>query len=306
MFDHIGELAAIGTSICFSFGSTMFTLAGREIGSQVVNRARLLVALLMVMGIHWLTLGAPFPVNANDSQWFWLGLSGFIGLGLGDMVLLQGFVMVGPRLSMLMMALAPAISAVLAWIFLNETLTTSDILFIVIITVGIVWVVSERPTKTNGEASDNAPADSRQYIIGLLCAFGGAVGQAVGLILSKIGLANEFPALSGSVIRLTVAVIMFWLLTLVRGKFVYTIQTLRANPRPVRLLTIGAFFGPAVGVWLSLIAVQRAQVGVATTLMSLTPVFLIPISYFVFGERITRRAIIGTIITFIGTALLFL
>jgi drug/metabolite transporter (DMT)-like permease len=306
VIDHLGELAALATSLCFSFGSTLFTLSGREIGSQLVNRTRLLVALLMVMGLHWLTLGAPFPPAVDASQWWWLGLSGFIGLGLGDMCLMQAFVMVGPRLSMLMMALSPAMSAVLAWIVLGEVLTAADVLFIVIITVGIASVVSERPTKTNGETSANTPANRQHHIAGLLFAFGGAVGQSVGLIFSKIGLENDFPALSGSVIRLAVAMVLFWALTILRGKLVSSFQTLRVHPRAVRLLTAGAFFGPALGVWLSLVAVQRAPVGVASTLMSLTPIFLLPISYFVFGERITPRAVVGTIIAFIGTALLFL
>ena len=60
-----------------------------------------------------------------------------------------------------------------------------------------------------------------------------------------------------------------------------------------------------IGVWLSLVAVQRTSVGVASTLTSLTPIFLIPISYAVFKERPTRQTVIGTLVAVAGTVLLF-
>src|SRR5512145_1333270 len=102
----VGELAALGTSLCFSFGSTLFTLSGRAMGSALVNRVRLLIAALLVMLLHILTFGQVLPLDAGTGPWFWLGLSGLVGFVLGDAFLFQAFVLIGPRLSMLMMALA--------------------------------------------------------------------------------------------------------------------------------------------------------------------------------------------------------
>src|SRR5688500_12857333 len=124
----VGELAAIGTSLCFSFGSVLFTRAGREIGSPLVNRTRLLVSVVLVMLWHTLTFGQPLPLDAAGERWFWLGLSGFIGFALGDAFLFQSFVLVGPRLAMLMMALAPVLASILAAIFLQETLVLVELL----------------------------------------------------------------------------------------------------------------------------------------------------------------------------------
>ena len=305
--EHLGELAALGTSVCFSFGSILFTLAGREIGSTLVNRTRLLVALCFVVALHWLTFGLPFPSDAGMERWWWLGLSGFVGFALGDAFLFQGFVMVGPRISMLMMSFAPALSVMLAWVFLGEVLTVRSLLIIALIIAGIVWVVSERQARAPGvDEAVPTRSESRHYLIGLLFAFGGAVGQAGGLVLSKVGLANGFPALSGTLIRITVAVIVIWALTILRGGLPASVRNLRAHPRALRFVIVASFLGPVVGVWLSLVAVQQAPVGIAATLSSLAPIFLLPISYFAFGERITRRAIIGTAIVVVGTALLFL
>jgi len=204
---------------------------------------------------------------------------------------------------MLIMALAPVLSAILGWLFLGESLTPLEIGGIVLTVAGIGIVVVDRQGKSkDGETAGN----SRQYIIGILFALGGALGQAGGLILSKMGLANDFPAISALLIRLTVAVTAIWVFSIVRGELVSSVRTLRAHPRVMGMITIAAFLGPVIGVWLSLIAVQHAPVGIASTLMALTPIFLMPIAFFVFKDRITLQAIIGTIVAFAGTALLFL
>ena len=303
MTDYSGYVAALGTAFLFSFGSTFFTISGREIGSATVNRVRILIAWLVIIAIHALTFGQPLPFNATAQQWFWMGLSGFVGLALGDAFLFQGFVMVGPRLSMLMMALAPVIGAILAFVFLGERLQLQDFFAIILVVSGIAWVVSDK-AESNG--AGQTKSFTRRYWIGLAFAFGGAVGQAGGLVLSKIGLQDGFEPLSANLIRVTIAVISIWAVGIANGQFMNTFRQVKAHPRAGALLTLGALTGPVSGVWLSLIAVQRAPVGIASTLMALTPIFLIPISYVVFRDKPTLRAIVGTLVAFAGTALFFL
>lgn len=297
---YLGELAAIGTSLCFSFGSILFTLAGREVGSAIVNRTRLLVATTLVLFWHWATYGQPLPLDAAPERWFWLGLSGFVGLALGDAFLFQAFVLVGPRLSMLMMALAPVLGAVLAGLLLGETLALPEIIGIAITIGGIMLVISERGGKSKTE-----PLDKRRYIIGLLCGLGGAIGQAGGLVLSKLGLTEGFPALSGNIIRLLVAMVIIWIFAGFNRQIINGFKALRERPRAFMFLTGGAVLGPMFGVWFSLIAVQNTNVGVASTLSSLMPIFLIPISYVIFRERVSRQAVAGTLVAFVGMVLLF-
>lgn len=294
----LGQIAALGTAISFSFGSTMFTLAGRLVGSPLVNRMRLLIALPIILLMHLVATGDLLPLDADPDRWFWLALSGVIGLVLGDASLFQGFVMIGPRLSMLVMALAPVMATVMAWALLGEMLAPVELLGIAVTISGIAWVISER-----GSTRSDLP--SRSYIIGLLFAFGGALGQATGLITSRLGLEGDFLALSGNVIRVSTATVTIWAFTALRGTAWQSFRRTAANRQALLFMTGGAITGPAIGVWLSLIAVQKAPVGIASTLMALTPVFLIPISAVVFKERPTTRMIAGTLIAFAGTALLF-
>jgi drug/metabolite transporter (DMT)-like permease len=152
----------------------------------------------------------------------------------------------------------------------------------------------------------NSPQDRRKYLLGILCGIGGALGQAVGLILAKKGLAGDFPAISGVLIRMVVAMIIMWVLALVTGQAGKSIRKIWADRRALGLTGGGAVFGPFIGVWLSLVAVQASYVGVASTLMALTPIILLPILYFGYKEKIGSRAIIGTVISLVGVALLFL
>jgi drug/metabolite transporter (DMT)-like permease len=59
-------------------------------------------------------------------------------------------------------------------------------------------------------------------------------------------------------------------------------------------------------MWLSLTSLQLTRVGLATTLMSLPPIFLIPIDHFVFHERITVSDLGGTALAMVGVAMMFM
>jgi len=166
-------------------------------------------------------------------------------------------------------------------------------------------VVAER--RGDSSADDKAvPTDKRRYVLGLLCGLGGGLGQAGGLILSKLGLVGGFPALSGNLIRLIVAGALIWLLAIANRQLISSYRTVRMHPRALLFLTGGTILGPVLGVWLSLVAVQNTNIGVASTLSSLMPIFLIPISYFMYGEHVTKQAVFGTVVAFVGMVLLFM
>lgn len=296
MSSFAGEIAALGTALCWSFGSIFFTVASRRLGYNVVNRVRLAAALVLLLLAHLISTGHIVPMDVTGYHWFWFGASGIIGFALGDMLLFKSFVMLGTRLAMLLMSLVPVASTLIAWLFLGEVLEMTDILAVSIVIAGIVWVVTGH--RTNGLKSNH-------YAIGILCGIGGAMGQAIGLVLSKQGLAHGYSALSGNIIRVFVATIILWLITLARGRVPYTIQKLR-DLKGSRTLLAGSICGPFLGVWLSLIAVQNTYVGIASTLMALPPVFLIPLSHWIFKERVNFAAIAGTCVAITGVALIFL
>jgi drug/metabolite transporter (DMT)-like permease len=296
--NYLGELAALGTAAAFAINSVLFTVAGQKVSAIVVNRVRLVFAMLLLVLAHWLVFGVPFPVQVGREGWLWLGLSGFAGLVLGDIFLFSAFVVVGARISMLMMSLAPVIAAVIAWVFLGEVLSPLQILGVLLTLSGVGWVIWQR----NGK---KGPGNG-QFKRGVLLALGGAFGQAVGLVLAKEGMGGGYSPLSGNYIRMITALGVMWAIAFFQKQGRVTISRVTQDGRALLLIAGGAFIGPFLGVSLSLLSLQHTAVGVSSTLTSLAPVFLLPVGYFYFGERFGWQTILATIIAILGVALLFL
>lgn len=292
-----GELAAIGTAFFFALSATLFTIAGRGAGASAVNRSRLLVAALMAMGIYWITQGGPLPSGLPETAWLWLAISGVLGLALGDDLLFRAYVHIGPALSMLIFALSPAIAACLSWAIFGEALSLLQISGIALTLAGVAWVVTAPKQRSH-------PPPHHSHGWGLALALGGAFGQALGLITAKLGLIHGATPQAANCIRLIAAATAIWLVTTVTGRARRNLAMWTRNRRASAYTVLGALVGPIAGVWLSLVAIERAPIGIASTLMSLTPLFLLPIGRLVFLDPITFRALAGTVIAIAGVAIL--
>jgi drug/metabolite transporter (DMT)-like permease len=293
----IGALAALLTALVWSFTAIFFTLASDRVGALSVNRTRLLFAVALLGSVHWAVYGSPLP-DATATQWLWLGLSGVVGLALGDTFLFQALVDLGPRKAMLVMSSWPIVSALMAFFFLSESLGMRELGGIFLTVSGIAWVIAERTGKGGTE-----PTRRERLGRGTLCGVGGAVCQAAGLVAAKQGLTGGLPALSGTLIRMLAATAAIWAITLVMGGVRENFSKFR--DRKALLFTVcGSVTGPFIGVWMSLFAVSHAKVAVASALMALVPVLLLPEMRLMFGERISSRAIFGTLASFCGVLVL--
>lgn len=129
----------------YTFTLSFLTQAGRTVGAAIVNRIRLLLTARLLKLIHFVTSGHFLPLSVKPEHWFWLGFSGIVGLVLGDAVLFQAFIWIGPHVSMLMMSLAQVFATILLWFFLKETLRIWQIIEILLTMGGIIWVTDPVP-----------------------------------------------------------------------------------------------------------------------------------------------------------------
>ncbi len=198
------------------------------------------------------------------------------------------------------MSLAPVLSALLALLVLGERLSGLQWLGVFVAVGGIATVILDRDRRhEDGESR-------RLYGRGLLLGLGAATGQAVGLVLAKMGLRGEFSALSGNLMRMAAAVLVMWGATFVFGKAGGTFRLLLSRRGSLLPIAGGSLTGPFLGVWLSLVAIQRTRVGIASTIMALPPVILLPVGYFLFKDPIGWRAVSGTLAAVAGISMLFL
>jgi len=289
---HLGEFAGLGVSICWTMSALFFEKAGYKIGSLSVNFIRLLFAIGFLGITTFFSKGIFLPTDATPYQWFWLGLSGFIGFFLGDMLLFQSYMVIGSRTATLIMSLAPMLTAIISWFFLDEILSSKNILALIISVAGIIIAISNRKMKLNIPLK------------GFLLAFGGALGQAVGLILSKKGMGNYDPV-AATQIRALFGLLSFGILITVLRRW-NKIGLAFSHRNAMKSVTVGAFFGPFVGVALGLFAIQHTKTGIASTLMGLVPIFIIVPSAIMFKEKIRPQQVIGAIVSIAGATLFFI
>lgn len=301
MREHVGEMAAIATAICWTVSAVSFQAASTRLGSMVVNWIRL------VMGLGFLTLlglalhGSLLP-SAPPEAWAFLGMSGLIGFVVGDLALFRAFVLVGARVSMLVMCLAPPMTAALGWAFLGEHLSLVQVVGMALTVGGVAWTVLERPPDRDDASTNRTP--HRHRLAGLLLAGIGALGQAGGLVFSKMGMASFPDPFGATQIRVLAGIGGFSALFFA-ARWWGHVAAARRQPRALGITLLGSFFGPFLGVSLSLLAVHRTEAGVASALMSIVPVLLIPVSMAVFRERVSPRSALGTVVAVAGVVVLF-
>ncbi len=297
MTGGIGELAALATAFCWTGSAVAFEAASNRVGSVPVNLFRLLVAFLLLTTFGLAVHGRALPLEAPPEAWSWLALSGLVGFTLGDLCLFRSFVLVGARVSMLVMCLAPPATALLGWAFLGEQLRPAQGLGMAMTVAGVAWTVLQ------GRRDDGHGSARAARLQGVILAGMGALGQAGGLVLSKQGMASFEDPFGATQIRVLAGIGGFAIAFTAARVWPRVVAATR-NPRAMLMLSGGAVAGPFLGVSLSLLAVHRTEAGVASAIMSITPVLLLPIAH-LRGDRVTAQAVAGTLLAVAGVAVLF-
>ena len=291
----IGEIAAFSAALLWSVNAIVLTEAVKRVGPFNVNIGRLFFAsLFLLLTIIIFSL----DVNIHFQQVLYLILSGIIGLVIGDYGMLKSYEIIGPRLGMLMMSFVPSMSVILGYYVLDEVLTVSQIVGILITSCGLAIVILQKKVSV-----EKFHFSFKGGMYGLLA----SGGQAIGLIFAKeafnYGELNEFVA---AFIRIFFSLILLIFLGRIWGYSKNPIRVFKNDLNGLKLIIWGAILGPYLGITASLIAVAHTHVGIASTLMGTVPILMLPISKYYYKEKLSLKSIIGTILAFSGIALIFL
>ena len=294
---NIGELAALGTAICWSLSATAFEISGKKVGSLSVNYIRLAIGFIFISIFTLFTRGMFFPIDATVKNWTLLSLSGLIGFFIGDLFLFQSYLEVGSRVSMLIMATSPPITGLLGFLIFGERLKFISIIGMGITMMGIAIVIL-------GKNPEEKKVQVTYSIKGITYAFLGSLGQSVGLIFSKLGMGSYNP-FAATQIRIIAGFISFTILFLYLKKW-EDLKIALKNKKAMVGITIGSIFGPFIGVSLSLLSLQYTSAGISSTITAIVPVTIIPLSVLIFKEKIKLKEVLGAIVTVTGVAILVL
>ena len=320
---------AVLAALIFAWTSIFFTTAGQRLGVTTVNLLRLPIAALCLGITHLLVTGRLVPEHLDLAAVGWIGLSGVVGLAVGDSALFRSFTLIGPRRGMMMMAAAPLFTVVVAWFLLDESLGAVTLLGMAAIIGGVVLAVGGKDPG-GGRFRGLSRAVLRR---GFLLALVGAAGQGLGSAFAKLGMigggtgagagidagagavaagavaagavATGVDPLGATLVRMTAAALVYWLVVLPRHRLTDLLRPLR-DRRGAVALAVAIFMGPYVSVWISLVAIKHASTGVAQALLGLVPIFVIGPAWLVYRDRPSPLSLIGVAVAVGGSVLLFL
>lgn len=319
--NYLGEIISLAVACSWTVTALVSEIGTKRIGVLNFNVWRLLVAMLFTVVLVYCLTGYVGPQYAGPQTWFWMGMSGFVGFFFGDFCLFKSYVYISSRYGQLFMTLAPAASAVAAWMALGEVMSWMNVLAMMVTLAGIAITVA--PKHTDSQSSEGRGltilgTTPREGIIGMLYGLGAGLGQGLGLVLSKIGMdyyAKDIPAesladmehvipFSANMIRCLVGFVCFFAVVML-GKGGKNLAVAIADRKTSLSVFLAVMFGPFLGVAFSLMAVQMTKVGIAQTLMALTPILIIVPSYWLFKQPITLRGVIGAAISVVGASMFF-
>ena len=308
---YVGESISLFVAMLWTVAALVSEIGSKRLGAVMMNLWRIAVATLVSAVFLWVVFGVPLPLYASTETWLWLTLSGVIGYFLGDWCLFSSYIVFGSRMGMLFMTLAPMFTALFAWIWLGQQLSWKTLLAMAVTLSGIAITVFHR--------GDGHKMELALPLRGVLFGLGAALGQGIGLVLSKIGLDHytaDVPAevlpqvasvlpFGANAIRALAATVCFLTWVLLRGEGRQALACTH-DRKGMAAMLIAVFFGPFIGVGLSLMALEYTAAGIASTLMALTPILILLPSKWMFHQPITWKAVMGAVISCIGVSLFFL
>ena len=314
MGQYAGEIISLIVALSWTATALFADIASHRLGALPLNLIRMVLSLVMLGVLLWVSAGSPFPVYADTATWLWLLLSGLVGYVFGDFCLFNSYVIFGSRYGQLFMTLAPPLAGIAGWLMLGEKMSLHSWLAMLVTLTGIAISILVR-----GGGESRHKVELKLPLKGVLFGIGAGVGQGVGLVLSKIGLEHYAGALpsdapevmsvmmpfAGTFIRAVAGLAGFFALLLIKGQL-SSVKTALSDRKGMTFATLTTFFGPFLGVSLSLMAVQYAEAGIASTLMALTPVLIIAPYALINHQKVSAKEIFGTLVTIAGVAMFFM
>jgi drug/metabolite transporter (DMT)-like permease len=296
-----GEYYGIITAICWAFGIFPFTLSTKYFQATHVNLMRLVLAVLVlspfIMLKENLSLSNLFLLPGYQN-WLWLGLSGVVGLALGDYFSFSAFKAIGARNSSIFSTLAPGTAIIFGYLMLDEKINLIGFLGIFITVAGIIYISLQK--------KDQA---SKMSLKGIGHAIGAALCQGAGLVLAKKAFENNLQIIApfhAAWLRIMCSVFVLLMLSLFNKEIkTITRNVLKPeNKKGLVYLSLGTLSGTVLGLTFAMQTISTIDSAVAQTIFSLVPVFAIPLAYLFHKEKITVRIIIGAILAITGVIVL--
>lgn len=288
----IGGSFALSAAALWAVASILWKKLGEDVSSLGMNLGKGLVGLIC-LGALFVFLGLP---QMTFYSWVLLGLSGIIGIAIGDTAYFLALVRLGPRKILVLTTLTPLLASVMAILFLKEKPNFQWVVGAALCLGGVAWVLWER--LPSGEFPGSWKTGIWFGLLAALC-------EAVGVILTKLGLADtgSHGWRDATFIRLLFGVVGLLIYGIIRGQLGTWLSPFK-KPRLLFVLIAASFCGTFLAILFATASLWYTHVTLASILKSTSPIFILPLAYIFLKEHISKRAVIGAFLAVIGVAML--
>ena len=285
-------------ALCWAVASLISADVTRKIGGLAFNRLRLFFVSIILIGYTsyldtWNTI--------NHEFLFTILFSGIIGIFLGDTLLFIALQKIGPRRNNILFSLAAPFTVILNIIFLNEIMSTINLIGCIIVFCGVVIAIAYGNSKDKNHRWEVVEGN---IYLGVSIGIGAALCQAIGLIMMKPILTMGADPIASAALRTAISFV-FLAFTFFLNYKIFNTKT-NLSFKIVGQSILSGFLGMALGMSLLLIALKYADAGIVATLSSTSPIMILFLIWLVTKKIPTIGAWIGTVLAIIGSGLIFI
>jgi drug/metabolite transporter (DMT)-like permease len=289
------ELAALGTATCWAATGLIAADAVRVLGAFHFNLIRQLFVTVL-LAVLVLAMGAWSPPGWGVVAV--LGLSGVIGILIGDTFNFAAVARIGPRRAGAIFALNAPMAAVMGWLILGEVLPWRRVLGIAVTAAGVALAILGRPRSD----AHRLEALHGTLLVGLALGLLAAFGQAAGSLIARPAMTAGLDPYLASLFRVGTSGLAMGLMAATP----LAPAAPRVWGRHALILTAAtAVIGLLIGMTLFLYALQGSKTGIIATLSATSPVILLPLLWLRTGQRPSGLSWAGAALAVAGLALIF-
>tara|TARA_Y100000590_G_scaffold235285_1_gene264919 strand:+ start:481 stop:1377 length:897 start_codon:yes stop_codon:yes gene_type:complete len=289
---------ALTAAFAWSLASLISVDIARKLGSIAFNRIRLIIVTIMLVSYTYFTKGWG-SINVNFLTA--IILSGFIGVFLGDTLLFIALKTIGPRRNNILFALAAPFTVILNIFVLKQQMSIEEIIGCFLVFIGVIVAIIYGTSKNNLHRWEKIEGSIN---IGIIVGILAALCQAVGIIIMKPILDLGADPIASAAIRTAISAILLSL-TFLLPQEIFKNKT-KINIYLMFQIIISGFLGMAFGMSLLLIALQKGDAGIVSTLSSTSPIMVLFLIWFLTKKIPILGAWIGSFIAIIGSAFIFM
>lgn len=282
---------ALSSAFMWALAAILFRKLGDKVSPLGMNLGKGIIAVVFIGSALLLTDAS----SVSNHAFIFLGISGLLGITFGDTFYFMALIRLGPRLALILATLIPVTTVILAVLILHERQSFLIWLGILSTLSGVTWVLWERLPEEY--QISNRKVGVKYGILSVLCC-------ASGIIFSKMVLEST-SALEATFIRQVWGAVGLTIWGLAGSRLKIWLRPL-SNPILLKKLFFASFIGTFLGTWFCLLGLKYTDASIATTLNSTSPLFILPLAFFILKDKISIRAVVGSIIAVLGVSLIFL